>query len=88
MEHTPQPTQNTIHSMGVRMTASESNHQRVLALILAEEIQAFQQDWYEVDMNVSAVRRGKPPMSEARAAFDFWHESSHRQRLEARRRIH
>ena len=63
MEHTPQPTQNTIHSMGVRMTASESNHQRVLALILAEEIQAFQQDWYEVDMSVSAVRRGKPPMS-------------------------
>jgi len=66
MEHTPQPTQNTIQSMGAPMTASEANHQRVLALILAEEIQTFLQDWYELDKNVSAMRRGKPPMAEVR----------------------
>jgi hypothetical protein len=66
MEHTPQPTRTTIHSMGVRMTASEANHQRVVALILAEEIQAFQQVWHELDKKDPAVRRGKPPMSEAR----------------------
>jgi hypothetical protein len=66
MEHTPQPTQTTIHSTGVRMTASEANHRRVLALILAEEINTFQQVWYELDKKVPAVRRGKPRMSEAR----------------------
>ena len=49
----------------VHMTASEANHQRVLALILAEEIQAFQQVRYVLDKKVPAVRRGKPPMSEA-----------------------
>jgi len=64
MEHTPQPTETTIHPMGVCMTASEANHQRVLALILAEETQMCQQFEYEFDKEVPAVRRGKPPMSE------------------------
>jgi hypothetical protein len=75
MEHTPQQTQTTFHSTGVRMTASEANHQRVLDLILAEEIQTFQQVWYELDKKVPAVRRGKPPMFEARpGSVNHWSE--------------
>jgi hypothetical protein len=66
MEHSSLPAQAIIHSTGVRMTASEANHQRVLALILAEEIQMFHQVWFDLDKKSPGGRRGKPPMSEAR----------------------
>jgi hypothetical protein len=66
MEHSSLPAQTTIHSTGVRMTASEANHQRVLALILAEEIQMFHQVCFDLDKKLPGGRRGKPPMSEAK----------------------
>ena len=52
--------------MGVYMTASEANRQRVLALILAEDAPLLQRLWDALDAKSTAVRRGKPAMSEVR----------------------
>jgi hypothetical protein len=68
MDQTSLKEQNTIGSVQwvQSMTASEANHQRVLALILAEDSPAFQQVWDALDNKSPTERRGKPPMSEAR----------------------
>jgi len=47
------------------MTASEANHQRVLALLLLEETEQYVQQ-VALEKENPALRRGKPPMSEAR----------------------
>jgi len=46
------------------MTASEANHQRVLTLLLVEEEQMQARD-RALEKESPAVRRCKPPMSEA-----------------------
>ena len=51
--------------MGVFMTASEANRQRVLRLLRFEREQMWAQ-FTTVDKESPAVRRGKPPMSETR----------------------
>lgn len=51
--------------MGVFMTASEANHQRVLTLLLVEEEQMRARD-SALEKECPTVRRGKLPMSEAR----------------------
>ena len=52
-------------SMGVFMTASEANRQRVLRLLRFERDQMWAQ-FTSVDKESPAVKRGKPPMSETR----------------------
>jgi hypothetical protein len=51
--------------MGVFMTASEANRQRVLALILVEDGPVLDQ-FSPTDIKSPAMARRKPPMSEAR----------------------
>jgi hypothetical protein len=65
MEHTSRTLRITIFSMGVFMTASEANRQRVLALLLVED-GPIPQQFSSTDKNIPAILRGKPPMSEAR----------------------
>lgn len=47
------------------MTASEANRQRVLGLLNTEREKILEQYGY-IDIKGTGVRRGKPPMSEAR----------------------
>jgi hypothetical protein len=47
------------------MTGSEGNRQRVLSLVNTEREQILEQYKY-IDIKNTAVRRGKPPMSEIR----------------------
>ena len=65
MEHTLRPQADYIPSMGVFMTASEANRQRVLRLLRFEREQMWAQ-FTTVDKESPAVKRGKPPMSETR----------------------
>jgi hypothetical protein len=51
--------------MGVFMTASEANRQRVLTLLLVEDEQMCAQ-FNTLDIERPAVKRGKPLMSETR----------------------
>jgi hypothetical protein len=51
--------------MGVYMTASEANRQRVLALLLVEEEQVCAQFGTAIQES-AAVQRGKPPILETR----------------------
>jgi hypothetical protein len=59
MEHTPRPPQNTICPMGVFMTASEANHERVLSLIREEDRLLLAHAITE-DIKGPAAKRGKP----------------------------
>lgn len=65
MGHTSTTLRITIRCMGVFMTASEANRQRVLALILAED-GPMQDHFSSSDIKSPAMMRGKPPMSETR----------------------
>ena len=47
------------------MTGSEANRQRVLSLVHTEREQILEQ-YRHIDISSTAVRRGKPPMSETR----------------------
>jgi len=47
------------------MTGSEANRQRVLSLVITEREQILEQYGY-IDTKSTAVRRGKPPMSESK----------------------
>jgi hypothetical protein len=64
MEHTVRTMRITIASMGVFMTASEANRQRVLALLLFEDEQMCELVG-TTDRGIPAVQRG-PPMFETR----------------------
>jgi hypothetical protein len=65
MEHTLRKKRVTICSIGVFMTASEANRQRVIALLLFEEEQMCAQFGAAVQ-EVTAVQRGKSPIFETR----------------------
>jgi hypothetical protein len=65
MEHTSRSRRITLLQMGVFMTASEANRQRVFRLLLVEREQMRAQ-FTTVDKGSPAVKRGKPPMSEVR----------------------
>jgi hypothetical protein len=54
-----------IASMGVFMTASEANGQRVFKLVLVEREQMWGQ-FTTADKESPAIKRGKAPMSETR----------------------
>jgi len=55
MEHTFRTMRITVTPMGVFMTASEANRQRVLALLLAENEQMCTSVWAEADGPVGGV---------------------------------
>ena len=63
MERTPQAMRITIHPMGVIVTASEANRQRVLALLVEDE-QMLSQLWYDLNVRGLAKMRAVPPGSE------------------------
>jgi len=65
MEHTSLGILLTLDLMGVFMTASEANQQRILTLLLFEEEQMRARD-SALEREIPAVRRGKLPMSEPR----------------------
>ena len=65
MKHTPQSRRITIRAVGVLMTASEANRQRVVKLLSAEEAQMCMQ-FNTFGKEFLEVKRGKPPMSEIR----------------------
>jgi hypothetical protein len=56
MEHTLQAMRITIAPMGVSMTASEANRQRVLTLLLAEREQMCTPAWAVTDGPVDGIR--------------------------------
>src|ERR1035437_910110 len=57
MEHTLRATRITVAPMGVFMTASEANRQRVLTLLLAEREQMCTSVWAVIDGPVDGVSR-------------------------------
>jgi len=57
MEHTLRAMRITIAAMGVFMTASEANRQRVLTLLLAEREQLCTSVWAMTDGSVDGVSR-------------------------------
>jgi hypothetical protein len=57
MEHTLRAMRITIPPMGVLMTASEANRQRVLTLLLAEREQMFASVWGVTDGLADGVSR-------------------------------
>jgi hypothetical protein len=65
MGHPEKTPRIIIRCMGVLMTASEANRQRVLALILLEDGPKLEQSSV-TNKNSPTLLRGKPPMSEAR----------------------
>jgi hypothetical protein len=63
MGHTSLGTLLTLDLIGVFMTASEANHQRILTLLLFEEEQMRARD-SALEKEIPAARRAKLPMSE------------------------
>ena len=57
MEHTLRAMRITVAPMGVFMTASEANRQRVLTLLLAEREQMCTSVWAVIDGPVDGVSR-------------------------------
>jgi hypothetical protein len=57
MEHTLLATRITVAPMGVFMTASEANRQRVLTLLLAEREQMCTSVWTVIEGPVDGVSR-------------------------------
>jgi hypothetical protein len=68
MEQTSRSRLVTIHSVGVFMTASEANRQRVFTLLRVENEQICAQ-FNTLARENFEVKRGKPPMSEARQTW-------------------
>ena len=65
MEHTLRSRRIIIRSMGVFMSASETNRQRVFTLLSLENEQMCA-EFNALGNEIPAVKRGRPPMSETR----------------------
>ena len=59
MEHASRAMRITVHAMGVFVTASEANRQRVLTLLLVEDEQMLSQVWYDLNKNSRRMTRGE-----------------------------